>query len=66
VPRKTPTAWISDLLAVLSGVPAEKEKKEMDPDVTGRIHDPSGSRRGTGHLMSFDVRELAMSEGSRA
>jgi hypothetical protein len=60
VPRKAPSAWISaDRLAVLSGVPAEKEKKEMEAAATGRTHHPSSSRPGSGHLASFDARELA-------
>jgi len=55
VPRKAPSAWISaDRLAV-SGVPAEKEKKEME----SQTHHPSSSRLGAGHLVSFDARELA-------
>jgi hypothetical protein len=61
VPRKAPSAWVSgDRLAVLSlsGVPAEKEMKEMDAVSTGRAHHPS-SRPGPGHLVSFDARELA-------
>jgi hypothetical protein len=65
VSRKMPTAWIADRLAVLSGVPAEKEKKEMDTEVTSRIHDPSSSRRGAGHPVLFDARELARSEVGR-
>ncbi|KAI0270120.1 hypothetical protein BGY98DRAFT_1100900 [Russula aff. rugulosa BPL654] len=65
VSRKMPTAWIADRLAVLSGVPAEKEKKEMDTEVTSRIHDPSSSRRGAGHPVLFDVRELARSDVGR-
>jgi hypothetical protein len=60
VPRKAPSAWISaDRLAVLSGVPAEKEKKEMDAAATDRTHDPRSSRPGAGHIVSFDARELA-------
>jgi len=60
VPRKAPSAWISaDRLAVLSGVPAEKEKKEMETVATGRTHHPSSSRAGPGLLVSFDARELA-------
>ena len=60
VPRKAPSAWISaDRLAVLSGLPAEKEKKETEPAATGRAHHPSSSRPGPGHLVSFDGRELA-------
>jgi hypothetical protein len=43
VPRKAPTAWIAGRLAVLCGVPAEKEKKEMNTKVTGRIHDLNSS-----------------------
>jgi hypothetical protein len=38
----------------------------MDTKVTGRIYDPSSGRRGAGHLVSFDAKELARSEGSRA
>ena len=60
VPRKAPSAWISaDRLAVLSGMPAEKEKKEMETTATGQTHHPSSSRQGPGHLVSFDGRELA-------
>ena len=59
VPRKAPSAWISaDRLAVLSGLPAEKEKKETEPAATGRAHHPSSSRPGPG-FVSFDGRELA-------
>jgi hypothetical protein len=59
VPRKAPSAWISaDRLAILSGVPAEKEK-EMETAATGRIRHPSNSRPGPGYLVSFDARELA-------
>ena len=60
-----PTAWIADRLAVLSSVPTEKEKKEMDTKLTSRIHDPSSSRRGAGHPVLFDARELARSEVGR-
>jgi hypothetical protein len=43
LPRKAPSAWISaDRLAVLSGVPAEKEE-EMETAATGRTHHPSSS-----------------------
>lgn len=60
VPRKAPSAWISaDRLAVLSGVPAEKEKKEMDAAATDRTHDSRSSRPGPGNVVSFDARELA-------
>ena len=59
VPRKAPSGWISaDRLAVLSGVPAEKEK-ETETAATSRTHHPSSSRPGPGHLVSFDARELA-------
>jgi hypothetical protein len=59
VPRKAPSAWISaDHLAVLSVVPTEKERKEMETAATGRTHHPS-SRPDPGHLVSFDARELA-------
>ena len=59
VPRKAPSAWISaDRLAVLSGVPAEKEKKEMETAAAGRTRHVS-RRPGPGHLVSFDARELA-------
>jgi hypothetical protein len=58
--RKAPSACISvDRLAVLSGVPAEKERKEMESAAIGRTHHASSSRRGPGHLVSFDARELA-------
>jgi len=44
--RRVPSAWISaDRLAVISGVPAEREK-EMETATTGRSHDPSSSRSG--------------------
>jgi hypothetical protein len=60
VPRKAPSAWISaDRLAVLSGVREEKEKKEVDAARTDRAHDPRSSRPGSGHVVSFDARELA-------
>jgi hypothetical protein len=59
VPRKAPSAWISeDRLAILSGVPAEKEK-EMDAAATDQTLDPRSSRPGPGHLVPFDARELA-------
>jgi len=59
VPRKAPSAWISaDRLAILSVVPAEKEK-EMETAATSRTHYRSSSRPGPGHLVSFDGRELA-------
>jgi hypothetical protein len=57
--HKAPSACISvDRLAVLSGVPAEKERKEMESAAIGRTHHASSSRRGPGHLVSFDAREL--------
>jgi hypothetical protein len=60
VPRKAPSAWISaDRLTVLSGVPAEKGKKEMETAATGRTHRANGSGPGPTHLVSFDGRELA-------
>ena len=60
VPRKAQSAWISaDRLAVLSGLPAEKEKKETETAATGRAHHPSSSKSGPGQLVSFDGRELA-------
>ena len=56
VPRKAPSAWISaDRLAILSGVPAEKEW-EMETAATSRTHYRSNSRPGPGHL---DGRALA-------
>jgi hypothetical protein len=60
VPRKAPSGWVSaDRLAVLSGVPAEKERKEMETAATGQTHHASSSRLSPGHLVSFDGRELA-------
>ena len=58
VPRKAPSTWISADRLSLSGVSAEKEKKEMETVATGRAHHPS-SRPGPGHIVSFDARELA-------
>lgn len=59
VPRKAPSAWISaDRLAVLSGVPAEKEM-EMEAAATGRNPHTSSSRPVPTHLASFNSRELA-------
>ena len=37
-----------------------------DTKVTGQIYDSSRSGRGASHFVSFDAKELAMSEGSRA
>lgn len=51
--------------AVLSGVLVEKEKKEIDTEVTVLIHYPGSSRRGVGHVVPFHTGELARSEVER-
>lgn len=59
VPRKAPSTWISaDRLAVLSGVPADKEMEGIKTAATGPAHRAS-SRPGPGNLVSLDARELA-------
>jgi hypothetical protein len=58
VPRKAPSAWIPvDRLAVLSGVPAEKEKKEMETAATVELTMPVVVDRA-GHLVSSNSRKL--------